>query len=160
MSRTFISLIAGAAIAVTAGTAPARADTDDAAAALAAILGLAIVGKVIHDRNKDRHSAPAPTHHVAPKHITRNHVPHHVQPRPLPERAKRHKVLPQACFRTFQTRHGQQVRGFGSRCLSRNYQYAHRLPDHCATRVQTRKGWGWAYRARCLRDGGYTLARH
>ena len=45
MSTRFIGLIAAASIAITAiGAAPARADEDDVARALAVILGLAVIG--------------------------------------------------------------------------------------------------------------------
>lgn len=154
MARQFITLIVSAALALTALTAPARADSDDAAKALAAILGLAIVGGIIHENRKDK-SHPAPVTRKSPRDTV-----YPLQPKPLPKRVHTRKLLPQACFRTFHTVHGRQIRGFGQRCLNRNYQFAHRLPRFCATDVQTRRGWGTAYRARCLRDQGYKLARH
>lgn len=149
MSRKFIALIAGTAIALTTFSAPARADSDDAAKALAALLGLVVVGKIISDRNDDKrynvHKAPRPIQ-PGPK------------PRPLPPQVNK-KLLPQHCFRTFNAQH-RQVRGFGAYCLQRNYRFAHTLPRRCAVQVQTRRGWGWAYGARCLNERGYRLARH
>ncbi|MEL7133031.1 MAG: hypothetical protein AAGK77_11525, partial [Pseudomonadota bacterium] len=53
--RNFIGTIAAVAIAITGfSAAPARAGDDEVAAALAALLGLAIVGAVIHDKKKDK----------------------------------------------------------------------------------------------------------
>ncbi|MEM8579156.1 MAG: hypothetical protein AAGF60_15010 [Pseudomonadota bacterium] len=148
MSRPFITLIVTSALALATLTAPARADNDDAARALAAILGLAIVGKIIHDNRKD-------DRHV----VTRRAPRDTVHPRPLPRRVDR-KLLPQQCFRTFYNARGREIRGFGQRCMNRNYDFVRSLPRACATDVQTRRGWGTAYRARCLRDQGYRLARN
>ncbi|SFD85993.1 hypothetical protein SAMN04488523_103121 [Sulfitobacter brevis] len=54
MYRRFIALIVAASLAVTAmGAAPAYAgDDDDIARTLAVILGAAVVGKIIYDKNK------------------------------------------------------------------------------------------------------------
>lgn len=150
MYRRFISTIAAASIALTTlGALPAFADDRDTARALAAILGLAIVGKVIHDNKKKRAS-----HHAAPRY---NPPVYDVQPRPLPKRANR-KLLPRKCFRTFENRRSK-IRMFGNRCLQNNYAHAHRLPQHCFNRFRTYDGWRRGYEARCLRDAGYRLAR-
>ncbi|MEO0939413.1 MAG: hypothetical protein AAFY38_14770 [Pseudomonadota bacterium] len=150
MSRKFIALIAGTAIAITTFAAPARADNDDAAKALAVLLGLVVVGKIISDRNDDHREVYSKPRPVKP-------APH-PHPRPLPRQVNK-KLLPQTCFRTFNT-HRAQVRAFGERCLKKNYQFTRSLPRHCIQQVETRRGWGWAYGARCLRDRGYKLARH
>ena len=72
MYRRFIALVAAASIAVTAiGATPAYAGDDDKIAkTLAVILGAAVVGKIIYDKNKKerekvisrRQPAPAPVY--------------------------------------------------------------------------------------------------
>jgi hypothetical protein len=172
LHRKFIAFVAGLSIAITGFSAvPAAADQDDTARALAAILGIAIVGAAIHDARKDkeqvtRHDSYRPaqrrdSYRPAPRRDDRHHARPgygHVQPRPLPPRADNRKLLPQACLQTFQTRRGQ-VNGFGEQCLSRNYSFTNRLPQDCALRVRTRHGHGRGYEARCLRQYGYKLAR-
>lgn len=154
-----VTTLTAAAIAMTAFTAvPAYADRDDRAArAIATILGLAVVGAIINDRKhererrRDTHAAPVrrPHGYVQPR--TR------VQPKTLPTRVDR-KLLPQQCFRSFNTRRGQ-VRMFGRRCLERNYRYVNRLPQNCFQRIRTNEGKRAGFGARCLRQNGYRLAR-
>lgn len=140
--KRFIALVAAAAIAVTGfGAAPARAD--DQAAAIAALLGLAVIGAVIADKRKDKKKAVT---HPAP--ISR----------PLPPRVNR-KLLPQHCLRSLATDRGQR-RIFGQRCLNRNYKFADSLPRQCHRQVWTDRGWRAGFGARCLRKHGYQLARH
>ncbi|MGZ2255841.1 hypothetical protein [Roseobacter sp. A03A-229] len=162
MHRKFIVTIVAAALAVTAiGTAPARAD-DDALRALAAIAGLAIVGKVIHDRNKrkaEQHSVSrnsAPIYEYNPNRYRSNRVID-IKPRPLPHRANR-RLLPGDCLRSVQTWDGR-VRYFGKRCLERNYRYVDRLPQQCAVRFRGEDRSRRGYEARCLNRAGYKLAR-
>lgn len=160
MYRKFIATVSAAAIALTAlGSAPARADDRDAARALAAILGIAVVGAIIHDRNKDKkrkvhREAPVYKKHVQKKHV---HKPHRIQPRPLPQRANR-KLLPQRCFRSVQTYQGN-YRMFGQRCLNKHYRHVNSLPNRCRYVFPTQNGTRRGYDARCLRDAGYRLAR-
>ncbi|MFD2739664.1 hypothetical protein ACFSUD_08795 [Sulfitobacter aestuarii] len=189
MYRRFIAFIVALSVAITAfGAAPARADNDDLAKAAAAILGIAIVGKIIHDRNKkkDRERAvsrrqhsyyDAPTYY-APKHTyrpkIRGHNKHHRHPgqgvvtpgygnpvytQPRPlPRRVDRKLLPGACFKSYETQRGNHLM-FDRRCLDANYGYAHRLPQQCAQRVETYRGTRHGYDARCLRRAGYSLAR-
>lgn len=148
MSLKFIGLIAAVSIAVTSiGASPARADEEDVARALAAILGVAVIAKVIKDRKDDRE-------------VSRRR-PGVVEPRPLPRRVDRgkRKLLPQRCFRNFDSRRGV-YRGFGERCLHRHFRYANRLPESCLIRVRGNRGPRFAYEARCMRNHGYRLARH
>jgi len=158
MIRQVINTVAAAAIAlVGVSAAPAHAEQNDVAKALAAVLGIAVIGKIIHDRNKrdddvvqrrrpdDRVSRPH--RHVDPVH-----------PRPLPRRANR-KLLPQNCFRSFDTHQGR-VRMFGRNCLQKHYAFADRLPRECRQRIKTHRGKRVGYGARCLRDYGYQLARN
>lgn len=159
LHRKFIALVAGLSIAITGLSAvPAAADQDDTARALAAILGLAIVGAVIHDSRKDREQATR--HDTYRPHDRPGYRPVHPQPRPrpLPPRADNRKLLPQACLRTFQTRQGK-INGFGDKCLSKNYRYSNSLPQTCALRFRDQYGFGRGYDAQCLRHRGYQLAR-
>jgi hypothetical protein len=164
-------MISAASIAITAlGATPAQADEDDLAKALAVIAGIAIIGKVIHDKKKrdqqvTRHdnvplySEPRPRHpHVQPRHPHVQPYGHpHVQPRPLPRQVDR-RLLPPQCFRSYDTRRGT-VRVFGTRCLKQNYRFANRLPQHCLVSFKGHAGRQTGYDARCLRDQGYRLAR-
>lgn len=165
MYRKFIATITAASIALTAlGTAPAFADNQQTARTIAAILGLAAVGAIIHENRKDRKNKQPDYDRYDPQPIykqpSQNYQPPVYQqpkPRPLPHRAQR-KLLPQECFRSFETRRGK-VRMFGARCLNRNYDFAHRLPRQCEYTFNTKRGDRRGYEARCLRDRGYRLAR-
>ncbi|MCV3270180.1 hypothetical protein [Roseobacter sinensis] len=158
MHRKFIATIVAAALAVTAiGSAPARAD-NDALRALAAIAGIAIVGKVIHDRNKRKNEQQTVTRHLNDGYRYPNGRVIDLKPRPLPQRANR-RLLPGDCLRSVQTWDGR-VRYFSQRCLERSYRDVNRLPQKCAVRFRgedwTRRG----YEARCLSRSGYKLARN
>ncbi|MEX0311444.1 MAG: hypothetical protein AB3N17_14505 [Tateyamaria sp.] len=146
IQRQFIAAVAAAAIAITGfSAAPARANDDQVGAALAALLGLAIVGAVIHDKNKDK------------KRRQTVNVPAPVHPKPIPPRVNR-KLLPQQCLRSFNTHQGK-ARIFGQRCLNNNYQFARNLPAACHRQVWTDRGWRAGFGARCLKKHGYQLAR-
>ncbi len=55
MYRKFIATIAALSVAITAlGSTPAAADDKEIARTLAAIAGIAIMGKIIYDKNKER----------------------------------------------------------------------------------------------------------
>ena len=154
LHQKFISAVVGLSILITAsGAAPARADSKDTGRALAAILGLAIVGAVIADSNKDKKRAKAV--HPQPR-VRSNHDPF-VQPRPLPRQVSR-KILPQRCLHNFPGRNGS-FPAFGRNCLNRHFQHAGHLPRHCYTEVRTNRGARGVYGARCLRQNGYQLAR-
>lgn len=162
--RQFIAVIAAAAIAITGlSAAPARAGDDDVAAALAVILGLAVVGTAIKKRNDDKKARaqvhtykPHPKPRAQPRHVQPHHG--HIQPRPLPRQVNR-KLLPQRCLFNLRTDNGRTIQAFGQRCLNRHYGFTQSLPQHCGRRVWTRNGAGYAYGARCLDKQGYQLAR-
>jgi len=147
----------------TVAAAPAHADDRRNARIAATILGLAVVGAIIHDKKKDKkqerqvHRAPVQNNKVY-KERRKEAVRHRgtVQPRPLPQRINR-KQLPQNCLRSFETRQGR-AHMFGRRCLERNYRAANRLPQNCAITIRTDRGKRAGYDARCLRRNGYTLA--
>lgn len=167
--RSFIATIAALAVAITGfSAAPARAGDDDLAKALAVILGLAVVGTAIKNRNDDHKSRPQVYTHqprahprvVQPRAHPRVVQPNrgHVQPRPLPRNVNR-KLLPQQCLYNLRTVRGQTIQAFGQRCLNQNYKFTNSLPRQCGRNVQTRHGTGYAYGARCLTQQGYQLAR-
>ncbi len=171
LSRLIGTFTAVAIALTTVSAAPAYAGNDRDkrnARALATILGIAIVGKIIHDNKKDRdkkvvrksnRSTHSQGHQRVQRHGQRTYgkTNRHVQPRPLPRRVDR-KLLPQNCFRSFNTRRGQ-VHMFGRRCLEQNFRFANNLPRDCAQRVRTDRGVRAGFDARCLRRNGYRLAR-
>jgi len=143
--RKVIAAVVTAAIVIAGlGASSARAGEYDTERVIAALLGLAVIGAIIADRNKDEA-------------VPLRDVPA-LRPRPLPERVHR-DLLPRRCLRQFQTNRGP-LRMFGARCMSRNYSYVGGLPDRCFRSIRTdrgqRKGWG----ARCLRKQGYRVASH
>ncbi|MEH6674042.1 MULTISPECIES: hypothetical protein [unclassified Sulfitobacter] len=187
LHHKFIASIAAAAVAITAFTAVPAAAGDrnrDLAKIAVGVLGVAIVGKIIHDKNKrdderarqevSKHRHAPDTVYRAPRPPRAEHVPvyrapkaqRHVEPRPLPKGYKRQqydrhanaKLLPKQCFQSFDTRRGQ-VLMFGRRCLENNFRHADRLPQQCAQQIRTHRGTRNGYDARCLRGAGYSLAR-
>ncbi|WP_255200106.1 hypothetical protein [Sulfitobacter sp. HGT1] len=177
MYHKFIATIAAVSIAITGFTATPAAAGDrnrDLARIAAGVLGVAIIGKIIHDNNKDRRDQA----HVNQGRTNRDHVVtrQQVQPRPLPQKYRKQKqhqhqqqrhqqrqyhdskLLPQHCFKSYDTRRGQ-VLMFGGRCLQNNFRYANRLPQYCAQTIRTLQGKRRGYDARCLRGEGYRLAR-
>lgn len=177
-SSRFIGTVTAATLAVTAiSAAPAYADRDDRAArTIATILGLAVVGTIIHDNRKDKkarrndHAQPVRKNHVkrAHKQYSNSYAQprQKVQPKPLPQIVQRRsqpkrvnkKLLPQKCFNSVNTRRGQ-VHMFGKRCLERSYRAVNRLPQQCFQKVRTHQGTRAGFSARCLRQNGYRLAR-
>ncbi|MEM9968217.1 MAG: hypothetical protein AAF755_08975 [Pseudomonadota bacterium] len=145
---TVISLSLGSLAAV-----PATAGERETARALTAILGVAVIGSILHDRHKseDRHKAVnnaqgyQKPHHKHPEtHILQRHIDR--------------KLLPQRCFRSYSSHYGK-VRMFGQRCLKRNYRFADHLPRRCLYLFDTQRGDRRGYDARCLHARGYRLAR-
>ena len=160
MHRKFIATVVATSILFTGfAAAPARANQEDVGRALAALLGIAIVGAVIHDSNKDNKAKvqvySQPQKKVQKKQFQKKKK--HVQTRPLPRRVLQH-LLPSKCLRSFETRRGT-ARIFGQRCLERNYGFTHRLPQHCERCVRTDRGLRFGFGARCLRKQGYKLTR-
>lgn len=159
MYRRFIATITAASIAITAlGAVPAVAGERDTARALAAILGIAVVGKIIHDKNKKDRAQEHRSQPQEPRHVKQppryGQAP--VHPRPLPNRVNR-KLLPGECLRSFRGYNGK-VRMYGSRCLRNNYRFVQSLPRRCLYTFDTSRGDRRGYDARCLRRDGYRLA--
>ncbi len=173
LSPRLIGTLAATAIAFMSFSAvPAYADDRRAVRTIATILGIAVVGKIIHDKNKDRKKERAAREQKVYKSHRPNRVEMHrprprahdpvqrhprVAPRPLPRRVDR-KLLPQNCFRSYNTRNGA-AHVFDERCLQRNYAHVNRMPQSCAQRIRTNEGPRIGYDARCLRRNGYSLDR-
>lgn len=156
LHQKVIGTIVGLALVITAASAaPARADSEDVNRALAAIVGLAIVGAAIANANNDDH--PRVQTHVYSNPRPRQVQPRHVQPRPLPNVA-RGKILPAHCMRHFQVNKGH-LRAFGHRCLQNNFAGTRYLPAQCHRKIQARGGHRNVYGLRCLRQYGYEIAR-
>lgn len=150
--KTIIAGVSAAAILLTAlGAGPARAGDRDTERALAALVGLAVLGAIIADRRDDDRKSQA---------VTRNRPHHGIEPRPLPRRAQRH-LLPRDCLRVVRTDHGHRERVFGGRCLRQSYAFADSLPRRCAQNLHGGRGHGRAtvWNARCLQREGYRLSR-
>ncbi|WP_179381093.1 hypothetical protein [Jannaschia marina] len=71
------------------------------------------------------------------------------------DRRARQKVLPDRCFRTFDTRRGV-VRGYGARCMQRHVARPGSLPPQCIRQVRTDRGTRNLYTPRCMRRAGWT----
>lgn len=157
MLRTILAATLSAALALPVLTAPASAHEtgyghrhdrgSNAAPAIAVIGGLTALYllKRHSDRRDDRRAAPV--RRAAPLH--RNDT----------FRAPRHqqnaRVLPDRCYRAFNTRRGQ-IGGYGARCLQRTVARPGSLPPQCITQVRTDRGLRNLYTARCLRRAGWT----
>ena len=145
MTRTLIASILAATMAVTSFSAsPVHAgNNDDFAKFLLGDGTLFIIGSALSNRNKHR------------PHVQRVHPypdsDYNYRPR------VRRNIVPGACFRRFETRHGV-IRGFGVRCLRSNMHNFHALPGGCRVRVYVPNiGKHNIYRARCLRNNGWRM---
>lgn len=157
IQKNFIATVAAVAIAITGlSAAPVRAGDNERAAALAAILGLALVGALVVDRKSDKKKKAKAKKKVEQYRSDRIYRTH-PRPRTLPPRVTR-KLLPQECLRSFRTDRGQ-ARVFGQRCLNRHYDHVRSLPDKCHREFYTDRGWRQGFGARCLNRHGYQLAR-
>jgi hypothetical protein len=168
MHRKFIAVVLAVSISITALSARAASAGDkDLARFLAGLAGLAVIGAIIHEENKDRNTVATTsrTYHQpykAPSYRPA-YKPHHqthsgYAPRPLPNRVSR-KVLPAQCLHAFNTRRGQ-VNAFGDRCLDRNYRDVRSLPQGCRVDIRTQSGRQSGYDPRCLRQKGYVISRN
>lgn len=148
--RKFIAVVAGAACIVAAiSAAPVRAGETDAARAFATLFGLAVLGAVIHDIQKDQD--------IASTSIRRSHVGR-APVRPALPQIVRPRGLPHACLRVLQTSYGP-INGFAARCLRKRYAQTFQLPRACVVGFEARDGIARGFAVRCLRHKGYILAR-
>lgn len=152
--KTFIGAVTALSILITGlGAAQAQAGSRDGERALAAILGLAVIGAIIASEREDDDRVT--------QNVIRRADPIEARPLPRDLRQKRHtsrRALPQRCLRETRTDRGV-ARYFGARCMSRNYDFVNRLPDRCERRIRTGHGVRYGWGAQCLRGEGYTLAR-
>ncbi|MEX0338233.1 MAG: hypothetical protein AB3N11_04250 [Arenibacterium sp.] len=152
MHRKFIALIVSSAIGVTALAAPARAaDAEDIAGALFGIAALALIGKALSDRDKDKVVVTQPSH---PSH-TKPVRP--LKPRPLPPAVSRFD-LPAHCLRDFQVNR-DRVRLLGAGCLRRHYRHVNSLPYACQFQFNHYNRSYTTYEPLCLRERGYRITR-
>ena len=173
MSRSFIATILAGALAVTGLTAaPARADAEDVAKALAGIAAVAIIADAVRDNDRDRrrHGIVTRSHrnhgnaygnayrrgHDRP-HVDTRRGHGHIAPRPLPRRAQVNQ-LPRRCMVRV-TGRNINAQAFAGRCLARNDVNMRRLPDRCEIRMRGQRGGQSYYAAACLRSHGYRAAR-
>jgi hypothetical protein len=133
-ARRFMATVAAAATALalmTAAAVPARADSDDAARALALIATVAILGKVLDDRNKRRDQ---PVAHPA-----------------------RRDVLPRVCAIEIDT--GRRIQTVYSGPCLREEGVRARLPRQCEGTVRMRGRTVPVYGQACLIDAGFRPER-
>lgn len=159
--KSFIAGIALAAILITAlGAAQAQAQSRDTQRALAALLGLAVVGAIIADRRDDDRESQAVTRSRPHRWQDRDGSYRGVHPRPLPQRAQR-QLLPRECLREVRTNRGRTLQVYSGPCMHRTYAFASSLPRSCARQVQGGRRadrptvWG----AHCLQQNGYRVSR-
>ncbi len=161
MHRKFIAMICASALAVTAFTAPARAD-DDVAKMIAGLAVLAIIGAAINDHNDN--DTVVVQRRAQPYYPPQNHghsysvrPPQVVQPKPLPRQITRYD-LPRSCLKTVR-RGRDEFKILGGNCLQNNYRLTDSLPKACKVQVQGNKGTRAGYKPHCLRERGYNLSR-
>lgn len=137
-----LAIAATASVGLLASTAaPAMADrkSDNM---LKALLGIAVLGAIIHETKKDKRPAPPV---VAP-------------PPPVVVVPDYRADLPRACVVAITGLRGEHM-GYGESCLI-DYGYTTRLPRHCAhdTRINGRPDRIFA--TNCLADAGFRARRN
>ncbi|MGG7646214.1 hypothetical protein ACQ5SP_15485 [Rhodovulum sp. YNF3179] len=147
MLRQITLALAAGAVALaglTATAAPARADGEDIAKALAGVATIFIIGKAIEqakDDRRDKAKKPA-------------------------RKARHHGGGDRQCLRQIR-RHGEWVSYYDRKCLKRQDRHrdragyrgrdrhADRYPRTCQRKRWTRHGWESYYAQRCLRRHGF-----
>ncbi len=161
--RTFIAGVAAAAVFITMlGASQAQAGSRDTERALAALLGLAVVGAIIADRRDDRRDdrkSQAVTRTRPHQGFGRDDTYRWVEPRPVPKRVQR-QLLPRECLREVWTNRGP-TDVFNGQCLHHNYAFARNLPRGCAQKIRGGRGSGRSivWNAHCLERNGYRVSR-
>lgn len=150
MTKTLFSMLLAGTIALTSITVPsqARADTDDVAKAVAALIALGLIAKAIDDNN-DRKRARK----TQPEVITRAPKPHHGNRYGHRRSAKE---IPWRCVFNLETAERGYRNVVGPRCLRRHAPQVV-LPQACRVTAYTRHGWRPAYGRGCLKRRGYTF---
>ncbi|MEM6824604.1 MAG: hypothetical protein AAF566_05800 [Pseudomonadota bacterium] len=148
MKRTISTILAAAMLAHINITPAQAADADDI---LGALLGLAVLGVIVHEVTDKDDGKRATTRRS-------NSIVHNDRAFRHGERPRRSRVLPGECLRVFEGRRAEQI-VFPERCLKRNGISHARLPYRCERRIDTRRGQINVYGARCLADAGWRLPR-
>lgn len=150
--KTAMAAALGLSIALSpVSTAPARADSANTDAAIAALIALGIIGIAVGSQGQGNVTITTPGQgggHGG------HGGPHGGQA----------KVLPAECYKRFNTPKGS-FNLFGKPCLRSNYRQWQRLPDRCEITVRVKnRNHQWvhrkAYRPACLRKAGYQMSRH
>lgn len=151
MGRKFIATILSAAIAVTAVSAPARADNSDIVKFLAGATALVIIGKAIQN-SKDKDEKQ--THYV-PRHDNRyDHKDRRDRHgRDRWDRHDRRISMPGECRVNVRTPRGT-LAGYDYRCVQRNPRLANAIPGQCVTATRAHHGPRFVYDSRCLARNG------
>ena len=145
--------------------APAQADGDDLARALAGIVAVGIIAKAIDSRSdRSRETARAgrlgsieQTYYYNGR-VIDGEIRDYKASRPKATRGYKKLPLPKSCLRWIETRRGDRL-AYGSQCLDRRFKHAKKLPDHCETAVRTSRGFRTVYGATCLGRDGWVVAR-
>ena len=156
MGRKFIATILAAALAVTAVSAPARADNQDIMKFLAGATALVIIGKAIHDSKKKDDKRD---------HVSRydnRHDRYDRRDRRDGHRWNRHDrhdshdrriSMPAECRVDVRTPRGT-IAGYGYRCVQRDARLANAIPGQCVTATRANRGPRFIYDSRCLARNG------
>ena len=127
--------------------------------AVAAVVGLAVIGALIAKSNKDKRKshakAVAPKVHAAPK---VHHQPQAIHGKSSHRHANR-RALPAQCLHSFRTKRGT-ARLFTNRCMHQTFRGTARLPRQCHRQIWTRHGQRSGWSAGCLRNNGYDVAHY
>lgn len=157
MKKTFIAGVA--ALSVTLGAvAPAQANginDDQIGKLLFGIVAVATVVQAIKNTNRARHQTQPveqPTPKVAP------HDP--LFDWGYDSAMDRFDVLPGRCLSSVVDLWGQPLRIVGRNCMRRHYDHVAELPRECRMRIRTENGQRRGWNPHCLRNEGYTIARH
>ncbi|MGX9355770.1 hypothetical protein ACS3SW_11625 [Roseobacteraceae bacterium S113] len=151
MSKTFISTVLAAALAITSFTAaPARAELTNAEKFLLGAGALVILGTAIEQSQRGSNRKATVTRH-------KQVIQHQPAPRKKQVKQKRLRPLPAFCLTRVRANDGPR-RLFSQRCLQNNYRQVNRLPNRCKTWVQGPRGTRVGYKPRCLRRAGFEIA--
>lgn len=136
--------------------APATADAEDVAAAIAGIAVLGLIAKAASDRDDDRRVVNQRYNSVSNQRIIEGQIIN----RPVDTRAQRVKraALPHRCVRQLRTRQGLRP-VYGQRCLNQRYQFTSSLPQQCQRLVRTSQGVRTFFSHNCLARDGWNVAR-
>lgn len=160
LTRGLIAPLLVGALTLTSITAPPafagprnQNNNDEINGLIAALLGLAVVGAVISNKNND-HDSGRPTKPRRPKRGGQGWDDRGMHPK---------FQLPRDCLRRFNTQYGKE-KYWGKRCLKRNYEFSRSLPRSCRDTIVARNNRGVyvvrkVYEPRCMKQAGYRKSR-